>query len=382
MRPSKYAPLALALVAGACATSGLPSGANVAIIGSEAAFVDTIDERDVRDEAAGVRTQARFEILPGPHTIEVSLDAGSFVAKANEGAKTIAVCFSAVGGHSYRAQPVFAQGRWRPEIIDEDTGGAVQVGCTQPRDLPTIAETAPAVSSSAADQTASAPAVPPEPTPTPAPPAAPPAAPAPAPAAPASLPVLSIAPRRHANLPGSGVNASLGFCFGGEALYQVTFTEAPDRTLSAGRGVQVSLGGLWTPLWSDDYRVGFGVGASAAWKYDSIEAINGRASLRRFPLALSVHSLIRFDERWFALVSGGPTTELGGHMSADGFFGPRIDADLSSTWGLFGEGALYYDVDHFALGAGLRYSRLRAWFMGTKYDASSLGIIGSAQYGF
>src|SRR5437762_418493 len=101
--------LAVALLAAGCATSGPVPDATVAVIESNATVVDTIDERNVRDDGPGAAS-ARFEIPPGRHTVEVSLQADR-PASESTNARTIAVCFGALAGHSYLTRPVFEQQR-------------------------------------------------------------------------------------------------------------------------------------------------------------------------------------------------------------------------------------------------------------------------------
>jgi hypothetical protein len=321
-----------------------------ATLGSERTLVENIDERNVRGEGAEA-AQARFELPPGRHSVEVSLDKES-TSRRGDGAEGIAVCFAAVGGHSYRTRPVFEAGRWHPEIVDESTGLPVSMGCTDPTAAP--ADPAPTtVASRRVDANTG----------------------------PAPAPVPSRAVSRDSSLPGTGVTAGVGFFFGGETLYTVSFINAPDRNLSAGRGVLVTVGGLWTPLWTDDDRFGFGAGAGVGWKYDSIEAANGTVSLTRFPLNLTLHSLMRINSHWFALLGGGTTKELGGAVSGNGF-AASASASISSSWGLLGEGGLYYTMEHATFGAGLRYSAAHDTFRGIEVDASSFGFIASGQYGF
>jgi hypothetical protein len=369
----KGLPLVAGVLLVGCATSGPVPEATMAIIGAKKVVVDSIDDRNVRDDNADP-SKARFEISPGRHKVEVSLYTGPPDPARPEEAKVTAVCFGAVAGHTYRAQPVVEGGQWHPEIIDEDSGAAVQGQCpevSEPPGPPPVAEAPPAP---AEGDSAPAPAAPAATVPPPTP------APAPATRAPASLPVPVTRAPRTATMPGSGLIASLGFFFGGEDLYKASFTNGPDRSLSAGRGVQLAVGGLWTPLWVDD-QVGFGIGASVGWKYDSMSATNGSASLIRFPVSATVHGLFRLNNRWFALLGGGLATEVGGHLSGSGF-AAGIDSDLTSTIGLLGEGSLYYGVDRVGLGAGLRYTSLRDHYQGDKVNASSLGIIGFVQYGF
>jgi hypothetical protein len=363
----KSLPLFLLLpVIGACATRNLRPDPTVAVLGSRGAVVHAIDDRNVREDGAAAG-QARFEIPPGPHAVAVTLDTGAkAAARANDGATVLTVCFGAVAGHSYLARPVIDQNRWRPEIIDEESGDPVESGC-QERPEPSAAPAsvaAPDVNAASAPVAVNAP--PPDP---------------PQDAPVADLPLPATSASLDANLPGSGVYLEVGFFFGGQPLYKVQFDNGADRSLYAGRGVGASLGGVWTPLWTRDRRVGFGVGGSASWKYDHIAASNGSASLTRFPVAASVHALVRLDDRWFGLVRGGVGTEVGGHLSGSGF-AAAIDDDLTATWGLVGEAGLYRLVDRAALGGGLRYARLSDRFAGTEVDASSLGIFASAQYSF
>jgi hypothetical protein len=347
---------ALAMLLQACATAGPPPDASMAVIASQGTVVHTIDDRNVRDDTADP-SRARFEIPPGRHTVEVSLHDGAASPAGQEAPKVIAVCFGAEAGHTYRTRAVVEGGQWRPEVIDEVTEAAVQRPCpaTPEPDAPVAAAQAPATEGPAPSRPTSLPVA-------------------------ASLPMVTTPVPLDTNLPGSGLNVGLGFFFGGKSLFDATFINAPDRSLSAGRGVQISVGGLWTPLWVED-RVGFGVGGSLGWKYDSISAVNGSASLRRFPVSATAHSLIRLNRRWFTLLSGGVATEVGGHLSGDGF-AAGIDSDLSATVGLLAEAQLCYGVERVALGAGLRYTSLSDRVQGTKIDASSLGLLGTGQYSF
>jgi hypothetical protein len=344
----------VALVVAGCATSSPRSDATSAILGSRKTVVESIDERSVRGDGANA-SQAQFEIPPGRHTVEVTLETdAAALRRPDEGAKAITVCFNAVAGRSYLTQPLFEAGRWRPEIVDRSTGLAVSSGCAEPPEPASSAGQAPATARSPTlelDESRSA-----------------------------SLPVASRPLARDSNLPGTGLTAGVGFFFGGESLYTVSFTDAPDRNLSAGRGVLVTVGGLWTPLWLDD-RFGFGGGVHAGWKYDSIEASNGSVSLTRFPLSATFHSLIRLDKRWFTLLSVGLTKEVGAAVSGNGF-AATASADVTSSLGLLGDGAVFFNVEHATVGAGLRYSASHDWFHDAKVDASSVGFIASAQYNF
>jgi hypothetical protein len=340
----------IALLVVGCATSSPRPGAATAILGSSRTVIESIDEQNIREDGADA-SKAQFEIPPGRHTIEVSMESDSTALRLPaDSAKTITVCFDAVAGRGYLTQPIFEAGRWRAEIVDAATGVGVSSGCAEVQETTTAAK-APATASSPSLEEK---------------------------IRPASLPVPSRPLARDSQLPGSGLTAGVGFCFGGESLYTVSFLNAPDRNLNAGRGVLVAVGGLWTPLWIDD-QFGFGAGGSAGWKYDSIEASNGAVSLTRFPLTATVHSLIRINKQWFTLLSGGLTKEVGGEVSGSGF-ADTASATFRSSLGLVGEGALYRTVGRATLGAALRYSTSHDWFQETRVDASSVGIIASAQY--
>jgi hypothetical protein len=329
-----------------CATSGWrPSGAT-ALLGSRGTIVESIDEQYVRGDGPGA-SKAQFEIPPGRHAIEVSLETDAPAAgDRTDRANTITVCFNALAGQRYVTQAIFEADRWQARIVDTSTGATVSGACAE---TPDSTETASAVG---LEQKLP----------------------------PASLPVPS-RPRVHdPNPPGSGLTAGVGFFFGGESLYTVSFLNGPDRNLNAGRGVLVTVGGLWTPLWIED-QIGFGAGASAGWKFDSIEAANGSISLTRFPLTATVHGLIPISRQWFALVSAGLTKEMGGTVSGTGF-AATASGDFTSSLGLLGEGALYARIGQATLGGALRYSTSHDVYRDAEFDASSLGIIASAQYNF
>jgi hypothetical protein len=283
-------PGVVALLVVGCATGGARQSAGTALLGSRQAVLESIDDQYVREDGAAAR-KAQFELAPGRHTVQVSLESNATAMRApSDRAKTITVCFHAREGRSYLAQPIIEGNRWRAEIVDESTGASVSRACADPQ------ETSPAVEGLT---------LPSSPMATEPPPSAP-------------LPVPARTLIRDPDLPGSAVTAGVGFCFGGESLYRVSFADGPDKNLRAGRGVLVTVGGLWTPLWIDD-RFGLGAGGSIGWKYDNITAMNGSVSLARFPLSATVHSLIRISKLLFTVLSAGVTKEVGGKISGKGF---------------------------------------------------------------
>jgi hypothetical protein len=333
-----------------CATTHSMGDAGSAILESRKTVVESIDDRNLR--AGGTdESEAKFEIPAGRHSVEVGLPSVSTAtpAPADPG-KTITVCFDASAGRSYKTQPVFEGDRWRPEIVDVGAGIVVSRTCAEmPEKNAAINDPALAVAAPLEQKISSA-----------------------------SLPVP---PRpRDPNLPGSGLTGGVGFFAGGDSLYKVALDTGMDRFINAGRGVLVTVGGLWTPVWVDD-QVGFGAGASVGWKYDTIEASNGEVSLTRFPLTATVHSLIRFNKRWFTLLSGGLTKEIGGEMSGSGF-AANASRSFTGTLGLLGEGGVYFAISSATLGAAVRYSSSRDQFGGSEVDASSLGVIAASQYTF
>jgi hypothetical protein len=133
--------------------------------------------------------------------------------------------------------------------------------------------------------------------------------------------------------PGSGFSVFFGFGAGGEEFANAKASDG-DRTLTTGKGGLFGLGAMVTPWWPAD-ALGIGAGVDVAWKGEHIDAQNGDASLRRFPLAFTAHLLTNFDgrSRHFLLVRAGVSRELGihYHLAVDGQ--SDIDVDADGTWG-------------------------------------------------
>jgi hypothetical protein len=341
--------VALALFALGCATSSEPLSVGNALLQSKQTIVESIDDRDVRAE--GNPSEARFELPSGIHRVEVGLPvASAATSRPTSRDRTITVCFRARRYGSYVTRAIFEADRWRPEIVDVFAGEVVSRPCDGTLDANATNDPESAVPRAERPSRAT------------------------------SLPAPPRSTLRGPKLPGTGITGGVGFFFGGDTLALVTFDNGQDRVLKAGRGVLVTAGGMWTPLWIDD-QFGFGAAASAGWKWDAIEASNGDVTLIRFPVAVSVHSLIRFDKRWFTLLSGGLTKEFGGNIAGSGFAGTGSHT-FTNTLGLLGEGAVYCDITYVTLGLAVRYSSSKDQFGNVEVDATSLGFIAATQYTF
>jgi hypothetical protein len=344
------------LLTAGCATTRYPtSDVGSAILESSRTVIESIDDQNVR--AGGPDDSvASFEIPAGRHRVEVGLPTVSTATPrpADKG-KAIAVCFVAVAGRRYVTRPIFERDRWRPVIVDV-SARVVSSACTDTyQAIPATNDQVAVASASRVGQ-----------------------------AGPSSLPLPQRAQLRDPKLPGSGLTAGVGFFGGGDSLYRVKLDTGQDRVLNAGRGVLVTVGALWTPLWAplwEEDQLGLGLGASVGWKYDAISASNGEVSLTRFPLTATAHALIRLNKKWFTLVSGGLTKELGGKLSGSGF-AAKDSASFTGTLGPLCEGGLYFTIGPVTLGAAVRYSSSSTQWGFAEADASSLGIIAASQYRF
>jgi len=101
----------------------------VAIIQSTEVLIDSVDDIVVRDKAGG--TTRRFEVLPGLHTLQVSLLASRnyvlFTKTMRSGLVT--VCVHAKPGHVYGVRPVITAKRWRPIVVDAHAHVRVSAAC-------------------------------------------------------------------------------------------------------------------------------------------------------------------------------------------------------------------------------------------------------------
>jgi hypothetical protein len=135
----------------------------------------------------------------------------------------------------------------------------------------------------------------------------------------------------------------MGMGGGGSDIGIVTFTDGSTQTLSAGDGISISVGLMWTPIWIGD-DLGIGLSGTAGFKGWSVGASNGGYSMDRFPLLLAAHVMPRVAPRWFLFARGGIDKEVGVSLSAHGIAGNGT-ADLHASLGGFGEGGFYNIIE-------------------------------------
>jgi len=132
--------------------------------------------------------------------------------------------------------------------------------------------------------------------------------------------------------PGTGFSFLIGGQGGGHTLATLT-DEDGERTVKAGQGLTLGIGGMLTPLWLGR-AVGLGVGADLGFVGDSAHVGNLRTSLVRFPLALTAHVLTNFTGHSpnYLLVRAGASRELWGRYHAPPELWNAIDADVTGSW--------------------------------------------------
>jgi len=136
-----------------------------------------------------------------------------------------------------------------------------------------------------------------------------------------------------------------GFGGGGDDLVKVTLSDGTSQTLSAGDGIDVSLGLMLTPLWVGD-ALGLGVSGTLGYKGWSVGGSNGDISIARFPFTASVHVLPRVAHNWLLLARGGIDKELDVSVSCSGVI-TCTDPGAIAKLGWFGEAGFYYTFDIF-----------------------------------
>ncbi len=172
-----------------------------------------------------------------------------------------------------------------------------------------------------------------------------------------------------------GLVFEFGFGGGGTDLATVPY-DGKTQTLSAGDGIHLSLGLMWTPLWWGD-RLGAGLTGTVGYKGWGVGDTGSQATISRFPLTLAVHLLPRLSHNWLLLARAGIDQELAASASGGG-----ANLDLSAKLGAFGEAGFYYIFDIWAapehrgeqraaLSVTLRYTKLTY----TAQGATNLGDI-------
>jgi hypothetical protein len=121
---------AVALSLGSCTRALYPGPARpnaaVASIGASDTRIDSVDGQWVGDDTFAGHG-ARYEILPGPHRVGVSLrhlNPGVLVRRGQVSG-TVMAHFEAEPGHSYVTVPLIDGSRWEPHVVDEATGLSV-----------------------------------------------------------------------------------------------------------------------------------------------------------------------------------------------------------------------------------------------------------------
>jgi hypothetical protein len=184
--------------------------------------------------------------------------------------------------------------------------------------------------------------------------------------------------------PGNALTIDLGAFFGGADLASTEDANGNTiGTISLGSGVLFSIGGMVTPLWIGD-AAGFGLGAFAGVKYDSLSARNGSVSMSRFPVGATVHLLLHIDDRWWLFLRGGIQKEFGISISGTGDL--AASGELEGSLSEFGEGGFYWVAPagerRLAFVLTFRYGAARDSIPGTSFDASSGGLIFAMHYNF
>ena len=127
--------MAVALPQGACTTSLYRGPARpaseVALLTSQDTMIEKIDTLMVRDLDSG--SYARFEVLPGPHRVGISLHRvmPSFFMHTLRISPAVVVCVQLKAGHAYRTQAVIQGQGWAPEVVDLNTARAIDPSCPE-----------------------------------------------------------------------------------------------------------------------------------------------------------------------------------------------------------------------------------------------------------
>lgn len=194
-----------------------------------------------------------------------------------------------------------------------------------------------------------------------------------------------------------GLMFVFGLGGGGDDLVKVTLSDGSTQTLSAGDGVDFSLGLMLTPLWVGD-ALGVGVSGTLGYKAWSVGGSNGDISIGRFPFTAGVHLLPRVAHNWLLLGRGGVDKEAGVSVSCSGVVS-CTDPGATASLGWFGEAGFYYTFDilkpnpdlpppdqHGAYSLTFRYTKMtytapsNAYGGGGSVDASSFMIYSTFYY--
>lgn len=188
-----------------------------------------------------------------------------------------------------------------------------------------------------------------------------------------------------------GVMFVFGFGGGGSDLVKVALSDGSSQTLSAGDGIDASLGLMWTPLWMGD-ALGVGISGTAGYKGWSVGGSNGDISIGRFPFTAALHVMPRVAHNWLLMARGGISKELDVSISCSGVIS-CTDPGATANLGWFGEGGFYYTFDFFNVNPDLpvpeqhsafsltgRYTKLTYASATGSVDASSFMIYTNFYY--
>lgn len=159
------------------------------------------------------------------------------------------------------------------------------------------------------------------------------------------------------------VTSAFGLEFGGDVLDSAVTTSGETRSIAAGNGFYLNVGGRY-PLTGNG---SLNAEASLGWKYTGLSGSNGSASLSRFPLELLAD--FAMGSQHFA---AGVTRHLAISFAGDGALS-YMGAPLDSDWGFVVAWNLALSDQ---LGMGIKYSTLsyRDTSSGKTYDAGSFGF--------
>jgi hypothetical protein len=386
---------------------------------SETALITTVDTKVQNIDGMDLPVGSKFMVLPGEH----SLTAKS-IRYVSSAPRTI--CFTAAPGETYVVRTFDGFSDDRPGIWNATTIASTRMhapsadgrcaaqperAAPAPRpptartivapDPEPAASTDPAIAGAGSSPSRGGPraAVDEDDMPVNAPPST---LPSPVVAAPRAVPARDDdAPRferpRRVDLSGAGAFESapawvhhpgnsfvfeIGAFFGGTDLVTADLSDGSSETLSAGQGLGISLGGMWTPLWAAD-AAGFGLGFDAGVIYDSVGGSNASVSFTRFPIGLTAHTLLRLDDRWLWMFKAGIRKELDIGLSGAG------DADsvpITGDLGVLGEAGIYYVLSsgdqHGATSFTIRYTASHDSIGGASVSASNIGLVWTTYYNF
>jgi hypothetical protein len=142
-----------------------------------------------------------------------------------------------------------------------------------------------------------------------------------------------------------GLMFLFGLGGGGDDLVTVKLSDGTSQTLSAGDGIDISLGLMFTPLWVGD-ALGVGVDGTMGYKGWSVGGSNGDISIGRFPFTAGIHVLPRVAHNWLLMARGGVDKEAGVSVSCSGVIS-CTDPGATANLGWFAEAGFYYTFDYF-----------------------------------